>query len=267
MGKTNLVSTSAYRQSADHIVLHSLLDMGQALLTCGAEVHRVEDTLTRIAQAYGADSADIFVITSAVIVTLRFPNGQEFILSRRILNAGDTNFHKMEQLNALSRECEYEKIAPDELQKRIQRIVEAPSRRWQLYLGSTFASGCFAVFFGGTLFDGLAAAAFSALICLLMEYYAPICLNKVTFYFFSTLFAGCLIYLGTMLFPELHLDRIIIGDIMLLIPGISLTNSVRDMLLGDTLSGIMRLVESLLWAGMQAAGFMAAIWLMRYLFA
>ena len=63
-----------------------------------------------------------------------------------------------------------------------------------------------------------------------------------------------------------YLDKIIIGDIMLMIPGISLTNSVRDMLLGDTLSGTMRLVESLLWAGAQAAGFMAAIWLMGYLF-
>ena len=266
METKTLLPLAADRPDANDAVLHALLDMGQALLTCGAEVHRVEDTLTRIAQAYGANSANIFVITSAVIVTLRFPNGQEITLTRRIPSAGDTDFHKMEQLNALSRECGNGQMHPEELKKRIKRIVETPSRHWQFYLGSVFASGCFAVFFGGTLFDGLTAAAFSVLICLMMECFAPVCLNKVTFYFFSTLFIGCFIFLTAKLFPALHLDKIVIGDIMLLIPGISLTNAVRDMLLGDTLSGTMRLVESLLWAGAQAAGFMAAIWLMGFLF-
>lgn len=260
------VSQAAFQPVQNDIVLHALLDMGQALLICGAEVHRVEDTLTRIARSFGADSADIFVITSAVIVTLRFPDGRETTLTRRILSSGDTDFYKMEQLNALSRECGKGRLSPEELKKRIQHIVETTSRRWQFYLGSAFASGCFAIFFGGTLFDGLAAAAFSMLICLMMEYFAPVCLNKVTFYFFSTLFIGCLIFFTARLFPALRLDKIIIGDIMLMIPGISLTNAVRDMLLGDTLSGTMRLVESLLWAGAQAAGFMAAIWLMGLLF-
>ena len=52
-----------------------------------------------------------------------------------------------------------------------------------------------------------------------------------------------------------------IGDIMLLIPGIAMTNAVRDVLVGDTISGIMRLIETLLWAGSLACGFMIAIWL------
>ena len=59
----------------------------------------------------------------------------------------------------------------------------------------------------------------------------------------------------------LHTDKIIIGDIMLLIPGFVMTNSLRDMLVGDTISGIMRFTESLLWAIGLASGFMLAIWL------
>ena len=59
--------------------------------------------------------------------------------------------------------------------------------------------------------------------------------------------------------PGLNQDKIIIGDIMLLIPGIALTNSIKDMLVGDTLSGVLRLIEALLWAGALACGFMAAI--------
>lgn len=58
-----------------------------------------------------------------------------------------------------------------------------------------------------------------------------------------------------------HADKIMIGDIMLLIPGIAITNSIRDMLMGDTIAGIMRLIESILWAGALASGFMASIWM------
>ena len=50
-----------------------------------------------------------------------------------------------------------------------------------------------------------------------------------------------------------------IGDIMLLIPGLVMTNSIRDIFVGDTISGVMRLVESCLWAGAIASGFMIAI--------
>lgn len=66
----------------------------------------------------------------------------------------------------------------------------------------------------------------------------------------------------TAVIPVFHADKIIIGDIMLLIPGIAMTNAVKDMLVGDTIAGTMRLLESLLWAGALAGGFMASMWLM-----
>ena len=52
-----------------------------------------------------------------------------------------------------------------------------------------------------------------------------------------------------------------IGDIMLLIPGIAFTNSIKDVFVGDTISGIMRLAESLMWTGALACGFMLSFWI------
>lgn len=78
------------------------------------------------------------------------------------------------------------------------------------------------------------------------------------FYLGSALAAGLGIGVLARLNPYMHMDKIMIGDIMLLIPRIAMTNAVRDVL-GDTISGIMRLVETLLWAGALACGFMAAI--------
>lgn len=109
--------------------------------------------------------------------------------------------------------------------------------------------------------DGAAAAVFAVLICMLKEYLAPYCTNQMVFNLICSVVAGLGIGALSRLNPYMHMDKIMIGDIMLLIPGIAMTNAVRDVLVGDTISGVMRLVETLLWAGALACGFMAAIWL------
>ena len=58
-------------------VLHELLKMGEMLLGCGAEINRVEDTMTRLGRAYGAKRVDIFVITSDIVLTVLFDDGAE----------------------------------------------------------------------------------------------------------------------------------------------------------------------------------------------
>ena len=56
-----------------------------------------------------------------------------------------------------------------------------------------------------------------------------------------------------------------IGDIMPLIPGIMMTNAIRDFLLGDTISGALRLTQALLLAGVLALGIMSAIGIARWI--
>ena len=60
-------------------------------------------------------------------------------------------------------------------------------------------------------------------------------------------------------FSTFHTDKILIGDIMLLIPGIAVTISVRDIILGDTISGALRLVDSMFLTGGLALGFWLSI--------
>ncbi|MFQ7474032.1 MAG: threonine/serine exporter family protein, partial [Anaerovoracaceae bacterium] len=49
-------------------------------------------------------------------------------------------------------------------------------------------------------------------------------------------------------------EPIIIGSIMLFVPGVAITNSIRDFLSGDMLSGIARMTEAVLTAVSLAAG-------------
>ena len=87
----------------------------------------------------------------------------------------------------------------------------------------------------------------------------PICPNNVVFNLLCSFITGVAICFSARLFTFLHADKIMMGDIMLLIPGIAMTNSIRDVLVGDTIAGVMKFVESLLWAGAIACGFMLAI--------
>jgi len=243
------------------LLLHQFLDLGEMMLSIGAEVKRVEDTLVRMGNAYGASRMNVFVITSSIVITMAFPDEMELTQTRRILSPGGSDFTKLEELNNLSRRCCLQPLTVSELQAEIQQLGQAQPSKQRIYIGSVLAAGGFAVFFGGTLWDGIAAAVFALIICLLQDFLSPICPNKVIFNLLCSLAVGCGICGCARLIPGLHVDKIMIGDIMLLIPGIAMTNSVRDMLVGDTISGIMRLIESLLWAGSLACGFMISIWM------
>ena len=84
-------------------LLHCFLDLGEAMLAAGADVNRVEDTLTRLGRAYGAVRMDVFVITSSIVVTMSLPDGRDVTQTRRILTPGGTDLTILEDLNALSR--------------------------------------------------------------------------------------------------------------------------------------------------------------------
>ena len=83
-------------------------------------------------------------------------------------------------------------------------------------------------------------------------------MNEVTFQFVASFLTGCFICVMARIFPVLHVDKIMIGDIMLLIPGIAFTNSLRDMFSGDTITGLIRCMEALLLALVVGLGFTVA---------
>ena len=74
----------------------------------------------------------------------------------------------------------------------------------------------------------------------------------------ALLVGGLLAALSVRIGLGRNVDMISIGNIMLLIPGIALTNSLRDMFSGNTISGLMRFIESILLALTIAFGFALA---------
>lgn len=246
-------------QNANTKLAEAFLDFGEAMLNAGGEIGRVEDSLDRLSRAYGALHTDVFAITSSIVLTLKFQNGDAVTVSRRIRKGSDFDFEKIDRLNALARSCVNSPPDCEALRERIGSIAGTAPKPWKLYAGSVLAAGGFCVFFGGTLADALISSLFALLIAFLQLRFSHVCPTKTFFLFIVSFFCGMGICSLGRLLPVIHTDMVIIGDIMLLVPGIAITTAARDMVIGDTISGATRLVECLLWATMLAGGFMLAM--------
>ena len=253
------------KQETDNLV-RALLDMGEAMIGSGAEIYRAEDTLRRIAKAYGASDCEVFIITSSIVITLELPQEHPRTRTRRIRKPVENDFTKLEDLNELSREVCVRPIPAQQLRQRTSAIAGTGAQRRGQFLGYILASAAFCLFFTGNLLDALAAGVVGAFLFWMQICVGPFCMNSVVLQFLCSFFSGIMICILHGVFPSLQMAKIMIGDIMLLIPGASFTNSIRDVLLGDTLSGIVRFVEALLLAAVLTVGFLAAILLFGRVF-
>ena len=242
-------------------LLQSILDVGEEMIVCGAEVSRVEDSIERMCESYGApyDRINVFIITSNIQVTLETPDGRILTQIRRLIRHG-TNFDRLDYLNALSRYiCEH-KPDYDEIQERLNEVMSRPEpRRLLKIFGAVIIAASFTVFFGGNWMDSIAAG-FVGLVIVLMELYlASREPNQIIYNFVVSFVSGATALLLTKIGLGDNVDKHMIGGIMLLIPGIAMTNSVRDMLIGDIMRGWLRLLSALLIAGAIACGFALSI--------
>lgn len=239
-------------------LLRTALDIAQNLLRCGGTVHRAEETVERICKSYGAVHVEVFSITSVIIASVRMENGEYAMQTRRIY-VTNNNFTKLDILNSISRSlCEH-KISLDEAQNA---ILSAKNQNTYSLLVRSIASmsvsGSFAVFFGGTWRDAVTAAVVGVIIAIASNF-VPKALNQLAMNLVLSTIAGFLSIFSVKLGIGDNYDKIIIGIIMLVIPGLSFGTSIRDLLCGDTLSGILQLIQSVLLAATIAFGCAIAV--------
>lgn len=122
-------------------LMNQLLTIGESMLTSGAGVNKVEETLAAIGRAYGASRMDVFVITSCAIVTMYPEDSCAVTQTRRILSPGSPNFSRVEAFSKLSKECERTPITLEELTDRVESIVSRQYPEKLIYLGSVLAAG------------------------------------------------------------------------------------------------------------------------------
>lgn len=245
-------------------VLSLALDLGKSMVKCGAEMNRVEETVVRIGYAYGMKKTEVFSVISMIHATVIDGENRTHSQMRRISSSG-VNFEKLERLNSLSREICATKPDLNEARARLAEISEKTSHfNVVVCLGYMLASAAFAVFFGGTFLDAVATMPIAAIIYLLQIFIKAKGASRLFFTALESAVAGLLALIFVKLGFGNNVDIIMIGDIMLLIPGLMLINSIREMLCGDMMSGLLRLLESVMMAMAIAVGFALPIYFWGY---
>ena len=166
------------------------------------------------------------------------------------------DFYKLDELNQLSRWICETHPGPEKIPARIDRIRKGKTYGfWKQLLIYALTSGAFTVFFGGNAKDMVASAIIGVILKCLEAFILKTSLNSMLTSLLCSTAGGFLAHLFVMMNFGTHSDLISIGNIMLFIPGVMFTNSLRDMFSGDTITGLIRCAESLLIAITVALGF------------
>lgn len=235
---------------------------GKILLESGAEVYRCEETMVKIAQSFDVDEVQAFVMTTGIMLSITHEH-QNYTKIIRIQKRG-VDLHKIDSINELSRTIKLKHYEIHEVMELLKQLDQKPrySLLMTLFFSALSAFG-FALFFQGSLADALCA--FLVGFCIKI---AAISMerNHINSFFHNAVSAGVGAFI-TLLCVQLKfcdsMDTVMISGMMLLVPGLAITNAIRDTVAGDYVSGLSRGAEAFLTAIAIAIGIGAvlALWM------
>ena len=227
--------------------------MGYYIIKNGGEVSRAEDTVERIGLAYGMDSVHVFAIGYLIIVSME-KDDVSLSQTRRVKGVS-TNLNQIEKFNSLSRKiCEtlppYEEVA-----REIEETSKLPVYNYFIaVLAFALVSGGFTVFFGGNLLEGIISFFIGAALKPVMTFFEKL---KSPIFFANAAGAAVVVTLTQLANAAsggINSEMVNIGVLMNLVPGVLLTNCIRDFVASDYVAGVAKIVETLLIAAAISLG-------------
>lgn len=201
-------------------LLACAMDIGEEMLTSGAEVHRVEESVKRMCNSFGVERTDVFIITSSMIVTIYTQDGKSYTQTKRILSSS-TDFEKLHLLNNLSRKICSEKLDEKQIRQQLENIANRKTYPfWLECLSYSVIAGAFTLFFGGNLTEMAVSLFIGTVVRFGILFSDKTINNKVFSKFLSSVIATILAFVAVKIGIIQNVDKVIIGNIMSLIPGI-----------------------------------------------
>ncbi|MGL5124350.1 MAG: threonine/serine exporter family protein [Fusobacteriaceae bacterium] len=235
----------------DNKILHLANIVGKILLKNGAETYRVEDAIKKICFNYGLH-ANAFSTMTCIISSAKNSSGDVFSSVERI-HFRTTNLDKIHNLNNLTNSIK--KITYNEFFNSVIAINKSkPYSKSVTLLAHCGGAAFFSPLFNGTSHD-FAGAIIGGFFIFWINYFSTFLkINN----FFATTIGGAICSLSSyLLFKVGFLNNIsvaLISSLMLLVPGMSFTNSIRDLIAGDLVSGLSRGIEAIMIATSLAIG-------------
>ncbi|MCR4693797.1 MAG: threonine/serine exporter family protein [Pseudobutyrivibrio sp.] len=234
-------------------VLSFAVELGDIMLRNGGEVYRIEDSILAILNAYNIEDYDVYVLSNGIFASADETTAHSGSMIRHVPML-DMNLGRISALNSLCRDVCNKTISIEDAWERLNQCKkEVYYNTIQLVIATGIGCGGFAYLYGGSILD--------AIIAILVGFILKIALNsfkKETSKAVKNVLGSAIVSIVAILIyiagAPVHYDKIIIGGIMPLVPGIPLTNSIRDFINSDYLSGSIRLIDALLTAFCIAVG-------------
>ncbi len=236
------------------LLMDLAMRVGEMMLSHGAEAHRVEDTMYRILKQAGLETTEVFVIMTGIIATLGHPGMQTITLTKRVRSNGN-NLKYICFANEVSREFCEGKLTVEEAYEKISQGCSGEYTRLTYMLGNLLIVTTFPILVGGNLTDCFVSFLAGILVVLFIQIARHTRLHPFMKDLVVAFSAGAgYLMLNKFLPVPVHQDAIIIAGIMPLVPGVAITNAIRDTLNGDYVSGMARALEAFMKAAAIAIG-------------
>lgn len=228
---------------------------GEIMLVSGAEIYRVEDTISRILKKSNLEIAEVIVFSTGIFVTLNDPSIEAITVSKRV-SKRSTNLNRIYLVNNVSRMlCNGEETIEEAYRQLEEAETALQYRPWLKKVGILGVSVFFAILLGGNLVDCIGAVLVGLVLAFSIPFVSNLKLNDFcqnAFCSFAIAVTAALLH-GFML-KTMDVDRVIISAIMPLVPGVIFTTGIRDTLNGDYSSGVARFMEAVVIALAVAVG-------------
>lgn len=217
---------------------------GKIILENGGEIYRVEDTIIRVCNAFNINNPEAIVMPTGIFISATDENNNSISIIKRI-HSRKVNLDKISKVNDLSRKLSSKVLTINEVKKQLDLLEKAPGYSpLTNVLISGFAVTSFALLLGASIKDSIFAFFIGIIINLMTSYLSKIKFND----FFINLTGGFIAAILGIILAKIKLiysmDTVIISSIMLLVPGLIITNAIRDTIAGDLVSGISRALEA-----------------------
>lgn len=226
-------------------VINLAMITGQMLIKNGAEIYRAEDTIERM--CVGVEEireVEVFGLSSAIFVSAQYM-GETITMFKDIESQG-VHLSRIDALNSFSRRFVAGEFSLEEAKNELLSIAsleKCPIPMAMFFTGLCSAS--FAIMFGGDWIDFGYTFFVGAVLSFCMRFTTRYSISFFTESFIGTLVVSILAFIGASASDRLHMDMIVIGSIMPLVPGMQITNSLRDIISGDFLSGMIGITKGI----------------------
>jgi len=234
-------------------ILNMINEIGYLLLKHGAEIYRVEESLKRMCEGFGFENIEIFAIPSYFTISLTLHDGTPYHSSKR---SRVNRFHldHLYELNCLVRKISNQDITCQEMESEIQKIKNQSLNLPLIFIGYVLSAAMFCIFFGGGIAEMLVSGIIGCILFFFIYVMERLNINSIMRTILSSMVLATIAIVCQKLHIIAHQQSVITGTLMLLVPGIAITNSLRDIIGGDYVSGLSRMIEAILIAASIAIG-------------